>query len=453
MSRTAPVAGLQFARWPQDDDELWEFVATVWGLEIPRERICRGHVPPFEAFSRAFFAREPITVWKASRTFGGKTTLLSLLALTELVVLGAEIRLLGGSGEQAARVHEYMGKRWDGPFAPRHLIVGEPTATETVLSNGGKVEALMASQRSVRGPHPQRLRLDEVDETEIPILDAALGQTMAAGQIPAQTVLSSTHHNPDGTMTEVLRRAKEQGWPVYEWCYRETLQPHGWLPQSEVDRKRGELTAQVWQTEVELQEPSAEARAIVPEAVEEMFDKGLGQVQGEAGRYFEFESPVGGGVYATGADWARDVNWTVIWTWRTDVRPWRLVAFRRDGRRPWPQMVEAYCQQVRRFPGFAAHDVTGLGGVIEDLLTVNALDVDFTNRKQRQAIFAEYVAAIERKEFKAPRVEYAYGEHKYVRNDDLYGSGHPPDSFVAAALARWVYYHAPRQAVYVGYKR
>jgi hypothetical protein len=36
----------------------------------------------------------------------------------------------------------------------------------------------MASQASVRGPHPHRLRLDEVDEMALDIFDAAMGQTL-----------------------------------------------------------------------------------------------------------------------------------------------------------------------------------------------------------------------------------------------------------------------------------
>ena len=63
-----------------------------------------------------------------------------------------------------------------------------------------------------------------------------------------------------------LRRAAEQGWPVYEWCYRETLEPHGWLTEDQVTRKRTEITAQMWRTEFDLQEPSAEGRAIDPAA-------------------------------------------------------------------------------------------------------------------------------------------------------------------------------------------
>ena len=126
------------------------------------------------------------------------------------------------------------------------------------------------------GAHPARLRLDEADEMRLPILEAAQGQTMDQGAVRAQTVIASTHQHPDGTMTAVLQRAAEQGWPVYQWCWQETQEPAGWLPAAQVTRKRAEITAQMWRTEFDLQEPSAEGRAIDPEAVEWAFDAAIG---------------------------------------------------------------------------------------------------------------------------------------------------------------------------------
>ena len=87
----------------------------------------------------------------------------------------------------------------------------------------------------MRGPHPQRLRIDEVDEMLLAVLDAAHGQPMDRAGVQAQTVISSTHQHPDGTMTTVLQRAAARGWPVYQWCYRDTLEPPGWLTQAQVD--------------------------------------------------------------------------------------------------------------------------------------------------------------------------------------------------------------------------
>ena len=160
-------------RPPQDDDELWWYVKAVWGVEIPRKRICEGHKSPFEAFANAYFCRDPISVWKASRGFGGKSTMLGMLTIMEATTLGAQVTVLGGSASQSTRVHEVTHEAWYSARAPKHLLSGDPTRFHTRLTNGAWILALMASQKSVRGPHPQRLRLDEVDEMEIPIFEAA----------------------------------------------------------------------------------------------------------------------------------------------------------------------------------------------------------------------------------------------------------------------------------------
>ena len=141
---------------------------------------------------------------------------------------------------------------------------------------GNMIQALTASQTAVRGAHPTRLLLDEIDEMKLPILEAAQGQPMDRNGVQAQTVMSSTHQYPDGTVTAMRCRAAELGWTIYEWCYRETLEPHGWLTADQVERKRRELSRTMWAVEYELQEPSAEGRAIDPAAVERMFDATLG---------------------------------------------------------------------------------------------------------------------------------------------------------------------------------
>ena len=49
-----------------------------------------------------------------------------------------------------------------------------------------------------------------------------------------------------------------------------------------------------------------------------------------------------------------------------------------------------------------------------------------------------YPTPIERHEIVCPRIDAFYTEHLYCGEDDLFGSGHPPDTVVAMALA----YHA-----------
>ncbi len=275
------------------------------------------------------------------------------------------------------------------------------------------------------------------DEMTLSILDAALGQPMSKAGIPAGTVLSSTHHHPDGTMTEIMRRAMEKGWPRWEWCYKESLQPHGWLEPSEVEAKRSDVTAAMFAIEYDLQEPSPEGRAILPEAVEAMFQAPLGEYMGGDGEAIELEAPVPGGVYGHGADWAKAQDYTVVVTIRADVTPWRVVAFQRIRRRPWPQMVAILDRRIARYGGRAAHDGTGLGSVVADLLEHPADDLVLVGR-ERSDLFNEYISTIERRELISPKIASMYGEHKYCAVDDLYGAGHPPDTFVAGALARHV---------------
>ena len=57
-------------------------------------------------------------------------------------------------------------------------------------------------------------------------------------------------------MTEMLKRAKEKGYPVYEWCWRETVQPHTRLVTSFRSRKKSEVSQAMWDIEFDMQEPS-----------------------------------------------------------------------------------------------------------------------------------------------------------------------------------------------------
>ena len=431
---------LVLGRLPQDDDELWHYIRVVWGMTIPRNSVCKGHTAPFNALADAYFGRYPVTVWKASRGFGGKSTLMGTLCAIEAATLGAQVTVLGGSAAQSQRVHEVTHNLWYHEFAPKGLLDGDPTKFTTRLKNGAWITALMASQKSVRGPHPQRLRMDEVDEMELELFEAAQGQPMDARGLKAQTVVSSTHQYPDGTMTELLKRANEKDWPVYEWCWRESLgslEEPGWLSLDMVERKKSEVSARMWEVEYDLQEPSFDGRAIDTEYVEAMFDHELGVFVGEIDEYITVETPQPGATYVTGVDWAKEKDYTIMRTFRTDVTPWVEVAFLRTGRKPWPEMVKDLDDVLNLYGGLCVHDATGIGNVVDDLITYDKKKVKpvVLRGRERETVFTEYIAGIEQYGLRCPRVQFCYSEHKYVTQKDLYGSGHPPDSFIAGALA------------------
>ncbi len=416
---------LSFTR-PQTNEELKTYLWSSFQVRIPDTQVCPNHSTPFRAFADAYFARHPVILWEGSRGFAGKSYLLALLSHIEADTLSAEVSLLGGSGEQSARVLEYLQKWSSGE---------ENIQRRTRYRSGGLVTALMASSKSARGPHPQRMRLDEIDEMELKILDAAMGQPMGTEKVKKQTVMSSTHHYAAGTFTEIKRRAAERAWPLHEWCYKETsVQPDGWLTQEEIESKRGDVTEAMWKAEYDLQEPSPEDRAILPEKVDLCFQKGFGVYDGKLGESVEVEPPDPEGKYATGADWAKKKDYTVIDTLRIDCRPMRRVAWVRLGRMPWPMMIAKFDERVQRYPGTSCHDATGLGDVVGDYQAVNAEGVILTGQT-RADVFTKYIAAIENQTILSPAIKYCESEHRYCTNDDLAGSGHPPDSFVAGAMA------------------
>ena len=102
------------------------------------------------------------------------------------------------------------------------------------------------------GPIDGASFLAYIEQVLMPTLapgDIDEGQPMDRNGVQAQTVMSSTHQYPDGTVTAMRRRAAELGWSVSQWCYRETLEPHGWLTADQVTRKRGELSPTMWAVE------------------------------------------------------------------------------------------------------------------------------------------------------------------------------------------------------------
>lgn len=436
---TPPSYGFDPSRIPQDDDELWWALQGFFGVKVPRTQVCPHHSTPFAALSEAFFARTPVSVWWASRGYGGKSYLLSALALIEAVFLTANISLLGGSGAQSLNVHEHTAELWDWIWAPKSLLVKD-NKFGSVLNNKASIRSLMASQTSVRGPHPQRLRLDEIDEMDYEILKAAQGQPMRKRGIETQTVMSSTWQYPDKTMSVILEQAKELGWPVHSWCYRETSNPvDGWLDPAEVERKKREIPRTMWDTEYELQEPSVENRAIDSDLVAMCFDKSLGEFTG--GSPIRSEEPLSGQRYVTGVDWAKAQDWTVIATFR--LPEYVCVSWQAHQKKPWQVMVRYAFDQWQAYGGELVHDATGLGTVVDDLLKDLVRDrlqlrhvIPITmSRGLNNAMYSEYIAGIERGHVKYPRIEMAYDEHRYATIDDLYGNGHTPDSFVAGALA------------------
>ena len=491
------------ARWqrPTTKQELadrFELFGLTLSPNVHPACVEQGHSAPLDVAWSIYSGtdyrtgkRAPVIVIKGSRGLSGKSTLLAGVSSIEGLE-GYNGTVLGGSLVQSQNVQEISNDIWERDIETEDAIyegglsvlVEDPTAVKTVFTyTKAWRKVLTASARQARGPHPKRLRMDEVDEMERGVFDSAMGQTMSLDEsMPIQTAIASTHQHADGTMTYVLKQAAEKGWPVYEFCYRDCLRTEdryldvwagtkwgdprdpgdepdglegGWLPMWLTIEKRDSVSVAMWDNEYELGEPSIEGRAFHTPAVEFSFIKEQGMrgrtkpFLGEEGerlefpcceKYMETRVPcVRGHRYITGADWARDVDWTIIVTYRTDVSPWRMVAWERTGRKPWPLMLARFNIRKTRYPGLAVHDATGMGGkMVGDFLEVAA--EPFTMVGERRAkLFTDYIVAMEHHEILSPRIMWAYNEHRLCTVKDLMKGGkdkggHPPDSVVASAL-------------------
>jgi hypothetical protein len=444
----APVAPrVELSRPPETEDELWHVVKALWGIELPRQQVCDGHVAPFTAFAHAYFSTYPNwALWYGSRGTG-KSYMLALLGLTKAALLEINVTLLGGSMAQSQNVQEHVENLLLHPGAPTWAVASQ-IQTELTFSGGNWIRPLPASQKTVRGPHPQMTLLDEIDEMDIKVYEAAMGQAMAKPNargivVPEMVVASSTWQNPEGTFSEIKRRAEANGLPVFTWCWREVLRteenPSGWMDPAFIERKRQSVPAEMFRVEYDLGEPAGGSRAFDLMKLEAAFQHldPVDERHGGSDDEWVFEQPEVNGIYAAGADWAKEKDWTVIVICRTDVNPRRVVYMRRVARRPWPEMIDMFNQVSLRYQAVSAHDATGLGNVVHDLVDERTMKVVMSGR-DRTRLLNEYITAVEQGMYVLPRNTPAYGAHKGTTVEMVYSmgmkAGHLPDEVAAYAI-------------------
>lgn len=378
--------------------------------------------------------------------------------MTTQLTLGCNINLLGGSSEQSERILSYIrgnasqcnGMFWDCDNAPSYLIDHrEENKRTSKLYNKGVLKCLTASPQSVRGPHVQRILADEIDCAEYQIIEDSFSQAKSDLKrgIKKQTTLSSTWQHPDRCMSQMMRRGRENGWPIFKWCWKETIESNGgWLPDSDIESMRVTVSEETFDREYNNQEPHGTGRIWKDVMIDKMFDKSLGNFKGKVGEICRIQDPHPELTFYHGADWASRMDSTVITTIqrRSDGLPDIISSWLRLEKMDWNSITGKFNEIVGKYGGASAHDITGIGQVINDLLEKPSTPVDFSQRKLIQDILTEYVIAIENGEIIAPYIEHAYYEHKYATWDQLYGHDHLPDSIASAALA----WHVRRKGMF-----
>jgi hypothetical protein len=438
---------VQLHRPPVNDDELHDLVRSLWGVSIPRKKVCPDHVAPFTAFADAFFSRRPNkAVWYGSRGTG-KSMLLAILGLTKALTIGVDITILGGSLAQSENVHEHNRNLLDRPGSPRWALKKVIDSEIITRGTNAYVRPLAASPTTVRGPHPNTTLLDEVDEMEWQIYLSAQGQAMEKEPgglgvgFPEYMVASSTWQHVDGTFTKVLAEARKEDMPIYTWCWREVLKPHGWMDPDFIDRKRRTTPAEMFKVEYDLGEPSGETSAFDVMKIKPYFGDWtpIGGRHADGDDEWIYEEPVENATYALGADWAKSKDYTVLSVVRIDEGPpHKLVYVRKLQRRDWPTMIGYFNSLINHYNGgTSAHDATGMGTVIADFVDERSIKVTMT-RDKRMPLLTEYIADLENGRYLLPA--HLFDAHKGTTTDAVYGGGqssdHVPDEIVSLAMMR-----------------
>ena len=436
---------IKFARPPENEDELHAALLAMFGVDIPRVQVCPNHVAPMTAFAHAFFAKEPNTaLWYGSRGTG-KSYMLALLGLAKTVFHMCSTTILGGSIHQSNNVYNHMASMMRWPNAPADLVESF-TKTELLMSNHTTINPLSASATSVRGPHPTLHLLDEIDEMEWGIYQSSLGQALkqenALGvEMDEYVVKSSTWQHVDGTFAKVKEDHEEKGLPIFTWCFREMLRPHGWMDQDYIDRKKVNVPAELWRIEYELGEPSGDRSVFDVGRLLEVF-RPMDEVEhlsrhSAHDNLWVYKPPMPKGTYAMGVDLAKSKDWTVAIVARTDVTPHEIVAVKKVGRIPWDTIIGQLLDLKKTYHAEMGHDGTGLGSVVSDLLDGYSRQYLFIGDK-RKKLLNEMIASVESRHYLFPMGNTLLNKFKATKVEDVWSTtlvnSHLPDETAAMAV-------------------
>ena len=214
---------------PKTKAGLKNYAKVFLGVDIPDKRICPDHASPMDYlwhsfnadFAQGKKANGDCVVW-ANRG-GGKTKLAAVATLLDSIFKpDCQIRILGGSGEQAGRMYDYLASLLRNGY--ENLLAAPLLKDKCRFANNSAVEVLTQSATSVRGQHIHKLRCDEVELFDPEVFTAAKFTTQSTDGLLGGMEIISTMHRPYGLMQQAVSSAEKFGTPVFKWCIWEVIE-------------------------------------------------------------------------------------------------------------------------------------------------------------------------------------------------------------------------------------
>lgn len=157
----------------------------------------------------------------ANRT-GGKTLDFAILNLLDLMANdNCEVASLAAIQPQAQRCYRYMMQFMKRSKFCTELLKGDPTMSKSYFKNNSLMEILVATISGVNSPHPQKVKMDEVDLIPWFILQQAFSMVQTKEGVPGVMVLGSTRKFSQGPMQRLITQGNAK---LYAWCIWEVVE-------------------------------------------------------------------------------------------------------------------------------------------------------------------------------------------------------------------------------------
>lgn len=235
MRRLGGKKSSQKKKTPETDDDLWEWIFSETGDEIPRVAVCDDHCAPFDFASDFYFERERALLVCGARE-SGKTKISAAVnyanaetkpGVTACVFADIEAQ----SNKSYSYIKSFVYTHDDnGNKVLKSSIDGEPLRKETRWKNGSIIEVIIGSKSGVNSPHTQKVVADEVDlmDEEIFMESRSISSSKVLPDgsiIKAQDIAASTRKTNKGLMQKLMNeieQAKKHGhkppWKLYIFC-------------------------------------------------------------------------------------------------------------------------------------------------------------------------------------------------------------------------------------------
>jgi hypothetical protein len=213
---------------PRDLRQVRAAAESLGGVRIVDRATVPGHDAPLDYLGQAYFeGRAQVDCLVIANRGGGKTRLAAVATVIDLLFKpGIQVRILGGSLEQSARMYEHLRAIFlRGRLA--EFVEGNVTQRGFSLRNGSRVETVAQSAMSVRGQRIHRLRCDEVELFDPEVWEAAQMTTLSGrcGQFEVRGGIEalSTQHLRDGMVSRLIKDAAPSR-RVIRWSVLDVLE-------------------------------------------------------------------------------------------------------------------------------------------------------------------------------------------------------------------------------------